>query len=193
MKTQFTLFVLLSLSLLTYGQNSIEAQQSSYLPKGSLSLRTNAIPWILLVPNVGVEYKIDDHIGLIVDGGWARWNLNSQNKYWRIWNVAPQVRYYVGEHKYNYIGAQYTMGEYNLTGDQGKYIGGGLTFGHQFYASENLRLDLGLSLGYLYLYDKEKYHRKGNVNCCSEGKTSNGYWGPTTLSVTFVWKLFDYK
>lgn len=173
---------------LAYGQNNTESLPT-YSPKGSLSLRTNVIPWLALMPNVGVEYKVTDEFGILVDGGWAHWNLNTTNKYWRMWDVAPQARYYFGSFKYNYIGAQYTMGEYNLSGRQGKYMGGGLTLGHQFYAGKNLMVDLGISLGYLHLYDKEKYQRINGEDYRDGKKTANGYWGPTGLSMTFVWKI----
>lgn len=188
MKSNTLFILLLALSLYSYGQSSTKVLPT-YSPKESISLRTNVIPWLMLTPNLGVEYKTSDHVSLIVDGGWAHWSLNTQNKYWRIWNLAPQARYYIGASKYNYIGAQYTMGEYNLTGNQGKYMGGGLTIGHQFYASKNLMVDLGFSLGYLHLYDKEKYQRIGGVDYRDGKKTANGYWGPTGISMTFVWKI----
>lgn len=188
MKYYTTFILLLSLSLYSYGQSNVESLPT-YSAKGSLSIRSNIVPLVMLMPNMGVEYKASDKIGLLVDGGWAHWNLNTQNKYWRMWNVSPQGRYYIGESKYNYIGAQYTMGEYNLIGDQGKYMGGGLTLGHQFYAGKNLMVDLGFSLGYLHLYDKEKYKRFNGVDYRDGRKTSNGYWGLTSLSMTFVWKI----
>ena len=99
------------------------------------------------------------------------------------------MRYYIGESKCNYIGGQYALGQYNLTGRQGKYMGGGLTLGHQFYAGTNLMVDLGVSVGYLHLYDKEKYHRVDGVDYRRSDKASNGYWGLTGLSMTFVWKI----
>lgn len=183
-----TSLFMLFFCLFIYGQNNAD-EIPTYSPKGSLSLRTNVLGWAMLTPNIGIEYKTSDNVGLLVDGGWAHWNLSTQNKYWRVWNVAPQARYYFGIAKDSYLGAQYTMGEYNLVGRQGKYMGGGLTLGHQFYAGKNLMVDLGLAFGYLHLYDKEKYDRVNGLNCCSGEKTSNGYWGPTGLSMTFVWKI----
>jgi len=182
------LTALLFMSIISYAQE-INPPNPTFSPKGSLSLRTNTIPWLLLVPNVGFEYKISDNAGLIMDGAFAHWSLNTTNKYWHMWNVAPQIRYYTGSLKNTYIGGQYTMGDYNLTGNQGSYLGGGLTIGHQFECGRNLFVDLGLSLGYLYLYDKEEYNRIDGANVRSGMKTSNGYWGPTGLSVTFVWKI----
>lgn len=188
MKRRLILFFLLAGSLFMYGQSSIEPFPSCF-HQGSLSIRTNVAPWLMLTPNIGVEYKVSDGVGILVDGGWAHWKLNTRNKYWRVWNVAPQVRYYAGSQADNYIGIQYTMGEYNLTGNQGRYMGGGFTLGHQFYCSRRLMVDLGLSLGYLYLHDKEEYERIDGYNYRTKVKSSHGYWGPTGLSISFVWKI----
>jgi len=190
MKKQLITLVLLltGLSIGIYAQEK-SLDESTYFPKGSFSLRTNAVPWLMLTPNIGVEYKASDNIGLLLDGGWAHWKLNTKNKYWRIWNVAPQMRYYSGKLKDNYIGLQYTMGEYNLSGYQGKYMGGGLTLGHQFYCGKNLMVDLGISLGYLYLHDKEEYNHINGHDYRMSGKTSHGYWGPTGATISFVWKI----
>lgn len=172
----------------TYAQQTDQSVRT-YFPKGSLSLRTNVVPWLMLMPNAGFEYKASDNIGLIVDGTFARWSLDTANKYWHLWNVAPQVRYYMGKPKYNYVGLQYMMGEYNLTGTQGSYLGGGLTLGHQFDCGYNLLVDVGFSLGYLYLYDTEEYTRKNEINVRTKDKYSHGYWGPTGASITLVWKI----
>ena len=189
MMKHFTFFILiLSLSLHSYGKSDAESLPT-YSPKGSVSLRTNVIPWAMLMPNVGIEYKASDHVGLLVEGGWARWSINSADKYWRLWNISPQARYYFGQAKYNYTGLQYTMGEYNITGNQAKYMGGSLTLGHQFQPAKNLMVDIGASLGYLHLYDKEKYRRINGVDYRDGEKTSSGYWGPTGLSITLVWKI----
>lgn len=193
MKTKTKKIVLMMCTLFLIG-GCIYAQKThqpaeTYFSKGSLSLRTNTIPWLMLMPNAGIEYKASDNIGLIVDGAYAHWSLNATNKYWHVWNVAPQVRYYTGISKDNYVGAQYTMGSYNLTGKQGDYMGGGLTLGHQFDCGRNLLVDVGLSLGYLYLYDTEEYIQKNGVNIRTKDKYSHGYWGPTGASITFVWKI----
>ncbi|MBK5720795.1 DUF3575 domain-containing protein [Dysgonomonas sp. Marseille-P4677] len=182
------LCILFFMSIAVYAQQP-ERSSQTYFEKGSLSLRSNAVPWLMLMPNAGFEYKPSDNIGLIVDGAFAHWSLNTTNKYWHLWNVAPQVRYYIGELKDNYLGLQYMMGSYNLTGKQGSYMGGGLTLGHQFDCGQNLLVDVGISLGYLYLYDTEEYTRKNNVNVRTKDKYSHGYWGPTSASITFVWKI----
>lgn len=188
MKLKITLLCLFSCTLL-HAQSQKNPPEADYSSKGSISLRSNVVPWMILMPNAGIEYKPSNQVGFIVDGGWMRWSMNTADKYWHMWNVAPQVRYYAGESKYNYIGTQYTMGEYNFEGSQGKYLGGGLTLGHQFYVSKNLMVDLGFSMGYLHLYNKEEYNHIDGHDYRRGKKTSRGYWGPTGLSLTFVWKV----
>jgi len=187
-KGTILIFLLLLCFSISYAQKNTD-ESGTYFPQGSLSLRTNTISWLLLTPNLGAEYKATDNIGLLIEGSYAHWKLKTRNRYWHVWNIAPQVRYYTGSMKDNYIGLQYTMGEYNFVGDQGKYMGGGLTLGHQFYCGHNLMVDLGLSLGYLYLHDKEEYNRIDGHDYRMKGKTSNGYWGPTGVSISFVWKI----
>ncbi len=182
------LFYLLLLGSIVIAQD-IQQTLPTYFPKGSVNLRTNSISWLCLVPSLGIEYKTSDHIGLLIDGAYAHWNLNTANEYWCIWNVSPQIRYYTGNEKGSYIGGKYTMGDYNFTGKQGNFMGGGFTLGHQFEFGKNILVDLGLSIGYLYLYDKEKYTRINGVNVRNGSKTSNGYWGPIGANATFVWKI----
>lgn len=188
MREKIILTIFLSFLCFVYS-NAQENTQDNYFPKGSISLRTNVAHWVVLTPNLGLEYKASDNAALLIEGGWARWELDTRNKYWRVWNVSPQVRYYTGELKDNYIGLQYNMGEYNLVGNQSKYMGGGFTLGHQFYLAKNLMVDLGLSLGYLYLHDKEEYEHIDGHDYRTTSKSSHGYWGPTGLSLSFVWKI----
>ena len=186
MKRQLSIYLLMIAGI----RGKLRSQEEpTFFPKGSLSLRSNTVSWLMLTPSLGLEYKATDNLGLLVDRAWSHWNLDTQNKYWRLWNVAPQVRYYLGNLKDSYLGAQYTMGEYNLVGYQGKYMGGGLTLGHQFYLGKNLMADLGLSLGYLYLHDKEEYQCIDGHDYRTTPKSSHGYWGPTGLTISFVWKI----
>lgn len=174
---------LLSVSL------SAQEQLSESFPKGSLNLRTNVVPWLTLMPNVGVEYKIKDRVGLLIDGGWMHWNFDTRDKYWRAWNISPQVRYYTGANGDSYIGAKFIVGEYNLLGEQANFQGGGLSLGHQFYCGKNLSVDIGIALGYARMYNREKYERVEYKNKFLGKKPSRNYWGPIGANITFVWRI----
>lgn len=171
-----------------YGQSRPEPLPT-YFPKGSVNVRVNTLTGLVLTPSLGVEYKTSDRVGVLVDGGWARWSLDTPNKYWRIWYVAPQARYYAGRSVDTYLGVQGVMGEYNVKGRQGKYTGGSFTFGRQFTLSKRVLVDLGLSLGGLHFYDREKYRRVDSTDYLEVPLPSTSYWGPTSLTMAFVWNI----
>lgn len=183
--------LLLAIGLICQSSFSQTPEQETYFPKGSLSIRTNMVSWLALTPSLGVEYKPSDNIGILFDGAFSHWGADHSKFIWRLWNIAPQVRTYLGKDKCNYIGLQYSMGEYNLQQRQGKYMGGGIVLGHQFYQTERFLVDVGITFGYYYISSKEKYRYcyDGGVNYRVNCKTSNGYWGPTSASISFVWKV----
>lgn len=188
MKRQILLFVFLFAFLYSHGQTGT-GSLPTYFPKGSVNVRVNTISWLVLTPSLGVEYKTSDRVGVLVDGGWSRWSLDTPNKYWRIWYVAPQARYYAGRSVDTYLGVQGVMGEYNVKGRQGSYAGGSLTFGRQFTLSKRVLVDLGLSVGGLHFYKREKYRRVDGTDYLEEPLASTTYWGPTSLTMAFVWKI----
>ena len=70
-----------------------------------------------------------------------------------LWEVAPEVRWYLGKQKRGYIGAMYKAGSFNYkfteTGRQGDIMGGGLTGGYMLRLNDAFSLDFGLGIGYL--------------------------------------------
>ena len=108
------------------------------------------------------------------------------------WEVAPEVRYYMGEKKAWYVGAMFKAGQFNYklsgTGKQGDLIGGGITGGYQLRLNKALNLDFNLGLGYLNA-DFEKYEVIDGVRV-RRGNETKDWWGPINAGVTLVWKLF---
>ena len=193
MKKKFLIPALLFLlSVSTYGQNNPESLPSSF-PKGSFILRTNVAYWATVTPNLGVEYRFSDNYSLLADGTWSHWDWKDDSRRWRNWSVSPQIRRYVGALKDSYIGLAYNVGEYNLNlsdiGKQASFMGGSLTLGHQFYAGNNLLVDIGLSGGYLHIYKKDKYEHINGVDVSIYKDRSHGYWGLTGFNLSFVWKI----
>lgn len=192
-KHVFLAVLLCSTYILAHSQNSIPKEVLNESPSlRGLSLRSNAIPWIVLTPSLGLEYRPTNSFSVLVNGAYAHWTWDKSMRRHHLWQIAPQVRYYVGVMKDSYIGLEGQVGEYNLKhsmiGRQGNFMGGGVSLGHQFVNSKRLLIDLGISLGYLRFKDAEKYERINNVNT-RMSKGSHNYWGLTGASVTFVWKI----
>ena len=157
-----------------------------------LSLRANLLRWATLTPDLGVEWRICPSWGIAVNGSWTSWTWSDKDRRYALWEVAPEVRYYMGEKKAWHLGAMFKAGQFNYklseTGKQGDLMGGGITAGYQLRLNKALDLDFNLGLGYLNA-DFEKYEVIDGVRVRCGNETKN-WCGPINAGVTLVWKLF---
>ena len=156
-----------------------------------LSLRANLLRWATLTPDLGVEWRICPSWGIAVNGSWTSWTWSDKDRRYALWEVAPEVRYYMGEKKAWYLGAMFKAGQFNYklseTGKQGDLMGGGITAGYQLRLNKALDLDFNLGLGYLNA-DYEKYEVIDGVRV-RRGNETKDWWGPINAGVTLVWKI----
>ena len=156
------------------------------------SLRANLLRWTTLTPDLGLEWRICPSWGIAVNGSWTSWSWSDKDRRYALWDVAPEVRYYMGEKKAWYLGAMFKAGQFNYklseTGKQGDLMGGGITAGYHLRLNKALDLDFNLGLGYLNA-DFEKYEVIDDVRV-RRGNETKDWWGPINAGVTLVWKLF---
>ena len=157
-----------------------------------LSLHANLLRWATLTPELGVEWRICQSWGIAVNGSWTSWSWNDKHRRYALWEVVPEVRYYMGEKKAWYLGAMFKAGQFNYkfseAGKQGDLMGGGITAGYQLQLNKALALDFNLGLGYLNA-DFEKYEVIDDVRV-RRGNETKDWYGPINAGVTLVWKLF---
>ena len=157
-----------------------------------LSLRANLLRWATLTPDLGLEWRICPSCGIAVNGSWTSWTWSDKDRRYALWEVVPEIRYYMGEKKAWYLGAMFKAGQFNYkiseTGKQGDLMGGGITTGYQLRLNKALTLDFNLGLGYMNA-DFEKYEVIDGVRVRCGNETKN-WCGPINAGVTLVWKLF---
>lgn len=106
-----------------------------------------------MTPDLGLEWRICPSWGIAVNGSWTSWSWSDKDRRYALWEVAPEVRYYMGEKKAWHLGAMFKAGQFNYklseTGKQGDLMGGGITAGYQLRLNKALDLDFNLGLGYL--------------------------------------------
>ena len=157
-----------------------------------LSLRANLLRWATLTPDLGLEWRICPSWGIAVNGSWTSWSWSDKDRRYALWEVTPEVRYYMGEKKAWHLGAMFKAGQFNYklseTGKQGDLMGGGITAGYQLQLNKALDLDFNLGLGYLNV-DFEKYEVIDGVRV-RRGNETKDWYGPINAGVTLVWKLF---
>ena len=157
-----------------------------------LALRANLLRWATLTPDLGIEWRIAPAWGLMVNGSWTSWTWDNNARRYALWEVSPELRWYLGKQKRGYLGLLYKVGQFNYklcgTGRQGDLIGGGITGGYQLRLNKALALDFSLGRGYLNA-DYEKYEVIDGVRV-RRGNETKDWWGPINAGVTLVWKLF---
>lgn len=167
----------------------LESQSSTHY---HFALRANLLRWATLTPDLGLEWRISPSWGIAVNGSWTSWTWQDNNRRYALWEVAPEVRYYMGKEKRGYLGAMFKAGQFNYklsgTGRQGDLMGGGITGGYQLRLSDALSLDFNVAVGCLHA-DYEKYEVIDGVRVRA-GKETKNWWGPVNAGVTLVWKLF---
>lgn len=156
------------------------------------ALRANLLRWATLTPDLGLEWRINSSWGIVANGSWTSWSWNDKDRRYALWEVSPEVRYYIGKEKCGYIGAMYKAGQFNYklstTGKQGDLMGGGITGGYQLRLNKALSMDFNLGIGCVHA-DYEKYEVIDGVRV-RQGKETKNWWGPVNAGVTLVWKLF---
>lgn len=170
----------------------LAAEAAAKAKSHSLSLRANLLRWVTLTPDLGVEWRLNRHVGILVNGSYTSWTWNSNDRRYALWEIAPEARYYIGKEKRGYIGATYKAGSFNYKlsgiGKQGNITGGGLTGGYQLKLNKALNLDFSLALGFLHA-DYDKYIVIDGIRV-RQGKESKNWWGPISAGVTLVWNVF---
>ncbi len=158
----------------------------------SLAVRTNMLHWLLATPNIGVEWRASSVVSLLLDVDWAPWRWNDKRRYYRAWNLQPQVRFYMLPSRRLYVGGEFHTGELNLKlrfrGKQGDFIGGGLVLGYQLRLNKALSIDFNVGAGYTS-YEYDKYKDADGFNYPYETGLTKDYWGVTSAGISLVWKI----
>lgn len=163
-----------------------------------MSLKTNLLYDVALVPNVGAEFYLGR--GWSLGGSWmyAWWNSDRRHRYWRTYGGELNLRKYFGRRASekpltgHHLGLYGQMVTYDFetggTGYQSKLsYGGGIEYGYSLPVGRRLNLDFSVGVGYLggeyKKYDPEDGHYVWK-------ETRRRHWfGPTKAEVSLIWLI----
>ena len=77
------------------------------------ALRANLLRWATLTPDLGLEWRVHSSWGILANGSWTSWTWNDNARRYALWEVMPEVRWYLGEKKAWYVGAMFKAGQFN--------------------------------------------------------------------------------
>lgn len=157
-----------------------------------MAIKTNLLYDAALLPNLEVEWLINPHWSVSVEGAVAWWKNDSRHKYYQLAYVSPEVRYHIrprGRWHGMYVGAFAGGGLYDLenggTGYRGEGGFGGVSFGYMWTVRKRLLFDAEVGVGYMGTQYKEYEPRDGHY-LYMRTKTLN-YFGPLKLKFSIGW------
>lgn len=163
-----------------------------------MSLRTNALYWLMLAPNGGVEFHIGSHFSILVEGAITYWNKKTDNgdKGIYVAGGGPEFRYWFNDDRSkpgHVIGlyGQYADFDIKLSdkGRQGTSIGGGISYGYYLPVGRRWAFEFGIGLGYLSnKTDVYKWNPIVKKNLWMEYNTKP-WIGPTKARVTAIFRI----
>lgn len=174
----------------------LDANQTNYDPLHRLAIKTNFLYDAALMPNLEVEWRVNDKWSLALEGGVAWWGKYSKDRSYRLAMVSPEVRYWIRQRAPwhgLYVGAFVGGALYDFLKDSPGYRGegamGGVSVGYMWPISHNFSLEAELGAGYLFTRYKE-YHPLDGHHVYQRTKDIN-YFGPLKVKLSLVWRLWD--
>lgn len=184
-------------SLRMIGEESAmtEGEAAPYL----FALRTNLFYDALLLPTLGIEWRITCDWSLRLDGSRSWWGRSSGTVQ-KIWLLSPEIRRYLLADRRFYVGVSANYAEYNLygrplgkllsddTGYQGRLWSVGLTLGYQLPLWRSLALDFNLGLGYTRS-EYDSFTVPYGVRIFKQRDRRKNFFGPTQAGISLVWTI----
>ena len=175
--------------------------------KDRWGIKTNAVDWLLTVPNIGVEFDLGNTIrNKRTIGANIKWNWNTSQKYTPSLKetVFTTQRKNPRQERAYYWGVYVNAASYNFKigkeGKQGNAYGAGISVGYTAplygYRNNYIDLELGGSAGLLYTsYDVYTHDAESDCYPRIAEKCKSGHIVPfpliTDLRVAFVYRFMS--
>ena len=163
------------------------------------ALKTNALYDLLLIPNIGIEYAVNEQWSVAANWMYAWWSNRGKDNFWRIYGGDVEVRRWFGKkadekplqgHHVGVYGQLFTydfeLGGRGYLGDKWSYAFG-FSYGYSLPLAKRLNLDFNLGLGYWGGKYKEYLPIEGHY--VWQSTKQRHWWGPTKAEVSLVWLL----
>lgn len=193
-KLIISLVILCSVSSPAFSQEDLQKDKGAFL-----GVKTNALYWATVTPNIGLELRLAKHWSLNVETGLNPFSgKNADGSYGKSlkhFRLHPEARYWFCETFYgHFLGLHvpyfiYNISDIKLLGTEGERhqgwaAGAGISYGYSWLLGKHWNIEATLGVGYLYL-ESEKYPC---TNCGNKiGTVKKHYVGPTQAAVSAVY------
>lgn len=167
-----------------------------YIPDQRFALKTNLLYYGLLLPNIELEWKINNKWSVAIEGNFADWGKYERERSYRITLLDAEARRWFktqGPWHGMYAGVVAGGGIFDIEKGSPGYYGhgllGGLTYGYMWPINDRLSFEAELGLGYAFIRYKEYIPLEGH-HVYQLTKNIN-YFGPIKLKFSIVWRFVD--
>ena len=153
-----------------------------------VSVKSNALYWATATPNIGVEFRLNRHFTLNMEGLGNRFKAGSKIDT-RILAFTPEARYWfsIRPQAGHFVGLMGMAADYDITLKnkvrKGSAVGLGATYGYSFVLNKRWSLETTAGLGLLNV--RNVNHAKGEPE--PDKAKSSVKFAPLKLGVTFVY------
>lgn len=160
-----------------------------------LRLRSNALPWMLAIPNVGAEFVIGQRWSVALDVLFCPWKISDKFSVKTV-AILPEGRWWwKSNRKGSFLNLHLNLAWYNLRANSYRYqdrgrplLGVGLGYGYRLELNGKWGLEFEIGAGMANM----KYDRFYNVpNGALKDTRITTYWGIDRAAVTFSYNLCD--
>lgn len=163
------------------------------------AVKTNMLYWATATPNLALEFGLGKRTTLEVGGNYNPFTFNDNMK-WKHWFVQPEFRLWNcqrfnrGFWGIHAIGGEFNVGNVDLPWGiadrlktsryEGWMIGGGISYGYDWYLGPRWNLEATIGAGYIYM-DMKRYESR---ECGDfQGNETKHYFGPTKIGISFAY------
>ena len=168
--------------------------------KGAIvGIKTNALYWGTVTPNLGLEFRLARHWSLDLEAGLNPFtDKNDDGSYGKTikhFRLHPEARYWLCETFHgHFFGLHTPYLIYNVSGIdlfgakearyQGWGAGAGISYGYSWALGKHWNIEASVGVGYLYL-KSDKYPC---ANCGTKIKTEKKHYvGPTQAAISAIY------
>ena len=154
-----------------------------------VSVKTNALYWAAATPNIGLEFRLNRHLTLNLEGAFNRLKMGSVDT--RAEMAGGEMRYWFSARPQagHFVGLMGIGGNYNLLLSNkhhvGDAIGAGPTYGYSFVLGRHWSLETTVGVG--ALYQREKHYDKDCETVPDSPNRRQWIFAPIKAGVTFVY------
>lgn len=164
-------------------------------PASGLLLKSNLLPWVLTIPNLGVEYVINDKWSAVLDVMYCPWKLTDKFSV-KTLAVFPEGRWWLKtSRKGSFFNLHLNLAWYNVRANDYRYqdtsrplLGAGIGYGYRLELNKRWGFEFEIGAGMA----NTKYSRYYNVdNGALKDTRISTFWGIDRASVSVTYYICD--